>query len=66
MRNRNKSVALYEATRRDILSCMETGNFDRARTVLKEYEDVVQNDVSLDDHSKALKTEIIAAYAVSL
>lgn len=66
MKDRNKSVALYEATRRDLFACMETGNFDRAKTVLQEYEDVVQNDTSLDDHSKALKTEIVAAYAVSL
>ena len=66
MKNRNKSVALYDATRRDLFAFMETGNFDRARTVLREYEGVVKNDASLDDHSNALKTEIIAAYAVSL
>ena len=45
---------------------METGNFDRARLVLEEYRDTVQNDPALDDYTEDLRTEIVEAYAVSL
>ena len=68
MRNRNlaPSQQLYRNVRKDIFASMETGNFDRARLVLEEYQYTVQNDPALDDYTEDLRTEIVEAYAVSL
>lgn len=68
MRNRNltPSQELYRKVRKDIFASMETGNFDRARLVLEEYQHTVQNDPAIEDYTEDLRTEIIEAYAVSL
>mgnify|MGYP001421934310 CR=1 FL=1 len=68
MRNQRltPSQQLYHNVRKDIFASMETGNFDRARLVLEEYRDTVQNDPALDDYTEDLRTEIVEAYAVSL
>lgn len=68
MQNRNltPSQELYSRVRKDIFACMETGNFDRARLVLEEYQDTVRGNPALDDYTEDLRTEIVEAYAVSL
>lgn len=65
-RNLNPSQQLYYSVRKDIFACMETGNFDRARLVLEEYQHTVQNDPAIEDYTEDLRTEIVEAYAVSL
>lgn len=65
-RNLNQSQQLYRNVRKDIFASMETGNFDRARLVLEEYQHTVQNDPATDDYTEDLRTEIVEAYAVSL
>lgn len=65
-RNLTPSQELYRRVRKDIFACMETGNFDRARLVLEEYQDTVRSNPALDDYTEDLRTEVIEAYAVSL
>lgn len=65
-RNLSVSQSVYVAVRRDIMACMETGNFDRALTVLNEYKSTVQESNTLEDLSEDLRTEIVQAYGVSL
>lgn len=60
------SQSLYVKVRRELLACMETGNIDRARTVFNEYKSAAQASDSLIDMSEDLRTDVVAAYAVSL
>lgn len=65
-RQLNPSQSLYIQVRRDILSSMETGNIDRARTVLAEYRETAQAMPELEDMSEDLRTDVVAAYGVSI
>lgn len=51
---------LHKDMRRKVLSCMETGNFTQARTVVLEYVD------EYPEQGKDLNNEVLAAYGTSL
>lgn len=57
---------LSKAVRRDIFACMETGNIDRARTVLQEYRAAIREVPGAPDDSDDIRTDVVAAYGVSI
>lgn len=57
---------LSKSVRRDIFACMETGNIDRARTVLTEYRAAVRTIPGASDDSDDIRADVVAAYGVSI
>jgi hypothetical protein len=54
------TAAMHKDVRRNVMACMETGNFDQARIVLDEYTD------EWPTQAAALKLDLIAAYGTNL
>lgn len=51
---------MHKDVRRRVEACMETGNFDQARIILTEYDDVWPTQAA------ALRNDLIPLYNVSL
>jgi uncharacterized protein YllA (UPF0747 family) len=60
------SQSVHTHVRRELLACMETGNIDRARTVLAEYKSAAKESHTLVDLSEDLIADIVATYGVVL
>jgi predicted dehydrogenase len=60
------SQSVAQAVRREIMACMETGNVDRARTVLAEYQQTCRDSTSLEDMSADLRVDVVDSYGVAL
>lgn len=54
------TAAMHKDVRRNVMACMETGNFDQARTVLEEYTEEWPTEAA------ALKLDLIASYGTAL
>lgn len=63
---KSKSETVYADVERELYACMETGNFDRARTVLEVYKKTCAEDNELTDMSSELRTKLVADYSVRL
>jgi hypothetical protein len=50
----------HRACRTRIMAAMETGNFDVARTVLREYNEVAP------DGARSIRTELVGVYGTGL
>lgn len=51
---------MHKEVRQRVMACMETGNFDQARTVLVEYADV------WPQQAEALRHDLIQSYGTNL
>lgn len=51
---------MHKDVRRRVEACMETGNFDQARTILVEYEDVWPAE------GRQLRHDLVPSYGTSL
>jgi hypothetical protein len=55
-----ESMRMHKEMKRGVVAAVETGNFDRARLLLTEYQDIAP------DLAEGLRMEIIHAYGTSL
>lgn len=53
-------MRLHKEVKRAVVAAVETGNFDRARTLLIEYKE------EQPDLAEGLRIELVAAYGTSL
>lgn len=62
----SKSDRVYREVSDHVYAAMETGNFDRARSVLDLYRKACAEDDELVDMSDELCTKLVADYSVRL
>lgn len=60
MRLQSEARSVHSEVKLSVLAAMETGNHDRARTLLDEYDEV---DAKAAD---ALRLDVVASYGVTL